>query len=131
MDSLFGLLLGLATPASAGASLPSVVTENPDGSVTVSAGKAPAPAPSRSPPPERPVPTGSDTTVLDWVRYFAEVQHVNFVLAMDGSTPLALTPTPAPDAAWQQFVSALDAKSYVPVAAGAGVVRLEAKAPVK
>jgi hypothetical protein len=103
---------------------------------TLSHADPPAPAPAPAPA----LPTGPDTTALDWIRFFSTERHLNFVLADADAlqktkiTLLAGDPHPTPDQAWDTFQAAMATAGYVVVVVGqhAEVVKTAdaARAPV-
>lgn len=114
---VFGLLV-LST--SAWAQQP-VVTENPDGSVTVApanpAGQGGQVAADPSRASEVSLDFGPDTSIYDLIMYFAPIRRLNFVISdvkeLQGKKVTIVSNRSVPgDAAWEAFLSALKASGY-------------------
>lgn len=96
-----------------------VITENPDGTVTVS----PAPAVERQLPKD-PSKANSvrlnfpvDTSLFTLVKFFADLRRLNFIIAdvkeLEGKkVTLISNEDVSPDAAWEAFLSALEVSGY-------------------
>ena len=115
--SMAGLLL-LST--SAWAQQP-VVTENPDGTVTVTpanpAGQGGQVAADPSQAREVSLDFGPDTSIYDLIMYFAPIRKLNFVISdvkeLQGKKVTIVSNRSVPgDAAWEAFLSALKASGY-------------------
>lgn len=105
--------LWFGTPAVAGPPPNGTTTlVKPDGTVTVS----PSPgAPSRADTVRLDFPV--DSSLMTWVRFFAELRRMNFVIPngaeLEGVTVTIISNQDvSPDAAWEAFLSALAVEGY-------------------
>lgn len=105
-------------PAPAGGSAP-VVTQNPDGTSTVSPatqGKPQLPAdPSKASTVRLNFPV--DSSLMTWVKFFADLRRMNFIIPnqseLEGKKVTIISNQDVtPDAAWEAFQSALEVNGY-------------------
>ena len=111
-------LLALATPASA---QEPQVTENPDGTITVSpanpGGQSGQTAPDPSQASSVSLDFGPDTSIYDLILYFAPIRGMNFVISdvkeLQGEKVTIISNRQVPgSAAWEAFLSALEVSGY-------------------
>ncbi len=97
-----------------------VITQNPDGTTTVS----PGPVAERQPPADLFSSRNSvelnfpvDTSLMNLVKFFAELKRINFIIsdvkALEGvKVTIISNESVSPDAAWEAFLSALEVSGY-------------------
>ncbi|MEQ1564736.1 MAG: type II secretion system secretin GspD, partial [Myxococcota bacterium] len=118
------LALALVTSAPALAQDPApssgtVVTSNPDGSVTVSPSSPTSPQLPRDMSKANSVQLNfpQDSSLLTWVKFFADLRRMNFIIAdvkelENKKITIISNQAVSPDAAWEAFLSALETNGY-------------------
>ncbi|MEQ1501490.1 MAG: type II secretion system secretin GspD, partial [Myxococcota bacterium] len=96
-----------------------IVTQNPDGTATVSPSPGAASQASRDPSKANSVRLNFpvDSSLMTWVKFFADLRRLNFIIPdvkeLEAKKVTIISQQDvSPDAAWEAFLSALDVNGY-------------------